>query len=354
MKKTIAIMLVLTLALAVFAGCAAKDQTSTGTPTNNAPVVGEGIVKLGLGVITSIGKSKSLDGDVLPLGQVDSVIVAAAFDKDGKVVKVVIDNAQTKVNFDKDLQVTSDLTAAYKTKVELGDDYGMIRASTIKKEWYQQIAELEKWMVGKTMDEIKAMKVKQVDDAHPSVPDVAELTSLVTITIQDYIAGLQKAYDNAVVVNAGEAMLGLGNSIAINKSKSLDGDVLPLAQVDTVIAATLFDNDGKVVGVIIDSAQTKVAFDKDGAVTSDKTAAIKTKVELGDDYGMARASSIKKEWHQQIAALETWMTGKTVAEIKAMKVTDDAKPDDAELTSSVTMTVSYYLDAVSEAFDNKK
>ena len=67
----------------------------------------------------------------------------------------------------------------------------------IYKNWYEQMAELEKWMVGKTIDEIKAMKVKQRDASHPAVPDVPELTSLVTVTVHEYLEAVAEAYKNA-------------------------------------------------------------------------------------------------------------------------------------------------------------
>ncbi|HHU49162.1 MAG TPA: hypothetical protein GXZ37_05540, partial [Clostridiales bacterium] len=60
------------------------------------------------------------------------------------------------------------------------------------KEWYEQISELEKWMLGKTVDEIKNMKTK--DNA---VPDDPELTSLITISVQDYINVVSESFDNA-------------------------------------------------------------------------------------------------------------------------------------------------------------
>jgi roadblock/LC7 domain-containing protein len=372
MKKVFSIFLVLILTLAVLAGCSSPSTPSNETPAADTPSNDTGndtgIVKMGLGHITSIAKSKDLgvdkDGkEVLPVGQVDTVIAAVAFDKDGKVVKVTIDNAQTKVNFDKNLQVTSDLAANYKTKVELGDEYGMIKASSIKKNWYEQIAELEKWMIGKTVDEIKAMKVKQRDESHPAVPDVPELTSLVTITVQDYIEAVAEAYENAVEVQGGAVELGLGHKVSIGKSKGYsvkDGkETLPVAQVDTVMAATAFDKDGKVVRTIIDNAQTKVEFSKEGKVTTDKNGVFKTKVELGDEYGMIKASSIKKNWYEQIAELEKWMIGKTVDEIKAMKVkqrdeSHPAVPDVPELTSLVTITVQDYIEAVAESYENAK
>src|SRR5690554_3921807 len=107
MKKSLSILLVLIFAFAMLAGCTTKDTTSENTPSTGT-ASGDGIVKIGLGHVTSIAKSKDLGtdaegNDVLPMGQVDTVMVAAAFDKDGKVVKVTIDNAQTKVNFNKDL-----------------------------------------------------------------------------------------------------------------------------------------------------------------------------------------------------------------------------------------------------------
>ncbi|MBE3519522.1 MAG: hypothetical protein IMW97_04370 [Firmicutes bacterium] len=353
MKKLLSVFVVLVLMLVALAGCSS----------------GPTVAKVGLGHITSIAKSTDLkvneDGTVTPpTAQVDTVIALVAFDKDGKVVAATIDTAQTKVNFDKDLQVTSDLTAEGKTKVELGDAYGMRKASSIGKEWYQQIAEFEKWMVGKTVQEIKSLKVKQRDAAHPAVPDVPELTSLVTITVQDYIAAVEEAYKNAVDVPKGVASLGLGHVISIDKSRGYsvkeDGtEVLPMAQVNTTMAGVAFDKNGKIVRALIDTAQTKVEYDKTGKVTSDKTVEPKTKKELGDAYGMGKVSSIKKEWYQQIGELEKWMTGKTVDEVKSMKVKQrdaahPAVPDVPELTSSVTITVQDYIKAVVEAGSNAK
>ncbi|MEA4883326.1 MAG: hypothetical protein VB144_06675 [Clostridia bacterium] len=315
-------------------------------------------VKLGLGHVISIKSSKDLSLDkngnaIPPVAQVDAAIAAVAFDAAGRVVKVTIDTAQTKVNFDKDLKVTSDLAAELKTKVELGDGYGMRKASSLKKEWNEQIAELEKWMVGKTVDEIKALKVKQRDASHPAVPDVPELTSLVTITVQDYIAVVEEAYKNSVAVPEGAVKLGLGHEISIAKSKAAS------AQVDITMIATLFDKNGKVVRAIVDTAQTKVPFGKDGKVTADRNAEIKTKKELGDQYGMRKASSLKKEWHEQMAEFEKWMVGKTVQEIKALKVKQRdashvAVPDVPELTSLVTITIEDYIAALSESYNNAK
>jgi len=351
MKKAVVAILVAMLAATALAGC------------NSTP----SIAKIGLGHLTSIAKSADLkvaeDGTKTgPVAQIDTVIAAVGFDKAGKVLKVAIDTSQSKITFGEDLVATTDLAAPGKTKVELGDGYGLIKNSTIKKEWYQQAAELEKWMVGKTVDQIKAMKTKKRDDAHPNVPDVAELTSLVTITVQDYIAAVEEASKNAVEVGKGAVTLGVGHVVDLASTKSYsmvdDKETLPTAQVNFTISAAAFDKDGKVLKAVIDTAQTKVAFDKDGKVTSDKTAPVKTKKELGDAYGLAKGSGIKKEWFQQIAELEKWMVGKTSAQITGMKTktsgTHEGVPDVAELTSLVTIGVGDYLAATAEAASKAK
>jgi hypothetical protein len=350
MKKAVVAVLVLMLAATALAGCKS-------TPT---------IAKIGLGHITSIAKSADLkvndDGTKTgPSAQVDTVVAAVGFDKDGKVLKVAIDTSQSKVAYDANLALTTDVSAPGKTKVELGDAYGMGKVSSIKKEWYQQAAELEKWMVGKTVAQIKAMKTKQRDESHPAVPDVPELTSLVTITVQDYIAAVEEAYNNAVDVGKGAVTLGLGHVVDLSSSRGyskVDGvETLPQAQVNFTISAAAFDKDGKVVKNIIDTCQTRVNFNAEGKITTDLTAEVKSKKELGNDYGMKRASGIGKEWFEQIAELEKWMVGKTAAQITGMKTKSgdhEGVPDVPELTSSVTIGVGDYLAATAEAASKAK
>ena len=347
MKKKLWLLLAFVLMLFLVAGCA-------GAPEEGTPEV-EGVSSLGLGVVTSIGRSLDYnsEADNIAMAQVDNIIVVASFDQQGRVVEVVIDAAQTRVSFDEEMQVASDPTAEIRTKIELGPDYGMIRASEIGKEWDEQIAALEEWMTGKTLDQIKALDL--TDDGTPGDPD---LVTAVTITVTDYIVALEKAYNNAVEVQPGGARLGLGHIISISKSTGYrvanDTEILPLAQVDVVIAAALFDDSGQVAGVVIDTAQTRVNFDAEGQVTSDRAAAYLTKKELGADYGMVRASEIGKEWDEQIVALEEWMIGKTVDQIKALSLLESGAPDDPDLVTAVTITVTDYLAAIEEAYSRAR
>jgi hypothetical protein len=175
MKKLIAV----TIAVLLLAGCGA----ATG-------------VKVGLGHSISIARSTDAaagkDGSAI----VSTVMTAAAFDANGKILGVSIDAADSTVNFNAQGKITSKLDEKQKSKVELGKDYGMIAASKIGKEWYEQVAELEKWMKGKTVDQVKAMKVKS-EASGGNVTDETDLNTKVTITVDDFLFTLEEAYKNA-------------------------------------------------------------------------------------------------------------------------------------------------------------
>ena len=148
---------------------------------------------------------------------------------------------------------------------------------------------------------------------------------------------------------AASVKTGIGHNISIEKSADATAEAEGLAQVATVMAAVTVDSSNKILGVVIDTAQTKVNFDTNGKITSDLTAEQKTKVELGYDYGMKKAGSAR-EWFEQIAELEKWMVGKTIDKITAIK---DAS-EDADLKSKVSITISAYQAVVAEAVANAR
>ena len=358
MKKVISLLLVLMLSIGLLAGCTPAAPVAGPAPAPAEPAAPaetpaeEGtITKLGLGHIISIAKSKDkgtdAEGKAVNAGaQADVVIASVGFDADGKVVSAFIDVAQTKVAFDEALVVTTDKTAEVKTKKDIGADYGMVKASGIGKEWFEQIAALEDWMVGKTVEEIKGMKMADGKTAEE------DLVSSVTISVGDYITAVEQAWNEGIEVAGGETVgLGVKTSIAKSKDAGKDAEgkeVKAQAQVDTIMSAAAFDAEGKVAGAVIDTAQVRIPFDSEGKITIDKTAALKTKNELKEDYGMIKASAIGKEWYEQARALADWMVGKSIDEITSMELAD-GNTTVAELVSSVTIGVEDYLYVVDEA-----
>lgn len=141
---------------------------------------------------------------------------------------------------------------------------------------------------------------------------------------------------------------GLGVVTSTGRSSPATAEEPGRVQVDSTVAAVTIDGDGKILTVDIDAPQTRVGFDATGALVGELSADVPTKGDLGADYGMKEESGIGREWYEQIEELEKWYVGKTAAEISAMQVVDGATTE-ADLTSSVTITVTNINAAVLEA-----
>ena len=373
MNKKISILAASVLSLSLLAACSPADATTTaadkGTQTTTTtaetgtkteasnevegPKAAEAgsIVKLGLGTKTSVAKSAEFTADKAGSAQADVVIAAVGFDKDNKVASIKIDNAQTKVEFNEDGSLKSDPAAEYNTKQEKGADYGLIKASAIGREWNQQIEALSAWMQGKTVEEIKAIKLTETGN-----PDEADLATSVSISVPDYIAVVEEAFQNAVEVAEGADEVGLGVEISIVKSAGKTDDKGAVAQVDTTLSAVALKGE-KVAASILDVVQAPVVYDADGMITSDIVAEVPSKNELGEDYGMIKASTIGKEWFEQAQALADWTVNKTAAEIQDIPAEDkDGKivVTDADLATSVSVGIGDYLTVFEEAIETAR
>lgn len=356
MKKLLSLVLSLALVIFVFAGCGSTNQQSPETSTapstttasastpSNAPestATGDA-VKTGLGVVTSIAKSTDA-GKEDGLAEADSMIAAVTVDKDGKIVKCAIDAAQTKVNFSASGKLTTDIKTVFKSKQQLKEEYGMKKASKIQKEWYEQADAFAAYVVGKTLDEVKGIAISQEGTAADK-----ELASSVTVHIGDFIAAVEKAVNNAQDLGA-KASDKLGLGVTTNIAKSTDaGEKDGLAQPYSYYTASTFGADGKITSCVIDASQANINFSKAGKITSDLKAELKTKQELGDAYGMKKASSIGKEWNEQATAFAKYATGKTVDEVKGVALKEGV-PSDPELSSSVTVHATDFISIIENA-----
>ncbi len=153
-----------------------------------------------------------------------------------------------------------------------------------------------------------------------------------------------------------EAEYKLGMGIVVSTDSSATGN----AQVDATVAAVVLDKDGKIVVCRIDAVQNKMTV-TDGAVEADKT--FKTKMELGDDYNMAKygqsmdwnKDGVVKEWYDQAKAFENYVVGKTVAEVEAIEtqVVEGSgyiiAKDDALLSAGCTIQITDFIAAVAKA-----
>lgn len=320
MKKFAALLLVLVLAIGLM----------------TISVSAEGELKTGLAVIPSLAKSASATADADGFAQTDAVVVAVTVDQDGKIVDLKIDGIQAKISFAADGQLKTDIATTFKTKQELGPEYGLAKASGIGKDWFEQIAPLTEYLKGKTLDEVLAVGLDEGKHATD-----AALTASVTIKIDGYLTAVAKAVQNAQSIGAKAGdKLGLGITTDMHQSKPAAADADGSAQSYSFMTAVTYDAQGIVTSCIIDGLQGTVTFDAKGQITSDVNAAPQTKNELGDNYGMRKASGIGKEWNEQAAAFAQYVVGKTAEQITGIKLSDEGGAAEADLSSVATVTIS--------------
>ncbi len=343
MKKTISIFLILALITGIFAGCAGtpviyySDCTCpTGAHTGFTPT--EGSLKTGLAIVAGIGKSENAK-----VADYDVTIVAVTVDNNGIIQDCIIDSVGAQVEFDGKGVITSDLSAEILTKNELGDSYGMKAYGGAKYEWYEQAAALANYAKGKTVSELKKGAVNEAGKAAD-----ADLASTATIYLGGYVAAIEKAVANAKHLGAqagDELKLAVINGVG--SSTSATAEKAGTAQLDCD-AVALTRKDGKITSCAIDAVQAKVAFDNKGIISTDLTAAVATKNELGENYGMKAWGGAKFEWNQQAASFAAYVTGKTAAEVAGIAVTE-GKPSEADLSASVTISIGGFQALIAKA-----
>jgi len=345
MKKFLTFLLVVGLMAALLAGCQANgtEPAPNGEPAPAQPGA-EGAVKTGLAVTASLAKSTEAAADQEGLVQADSIIVAVTVGADGKIVDCAIDSAQSKVNFDAAGKITTPLDSEFRTKNELGTDYGMLKSSGIGKEWNEQAAALADYVIGKTADEVRGIAVDA--ETHPTD---ADLKASVTIAIGGYIETIVKAVENAAELGAAASdRISVGTETGISRSTDAGGEA-GLIEVYSTYAAITTDAAGKITSCVIDATQAKANFDAAGKITSDLNAAVQTKNEIGEGYGLKAVSSIGKEWNEQAAAFAGYAAGKTAAEVQGIAVNEESKPTGADLTASVTISINDFQAAIAKA-----
>lgn len=339
MKKLVLLLITLML---VLTGC-----SNGGNDDNEA-----GDYKAGSYSITKLALT---DADAENDGRVQFNTTIVSVLLDGDTIKdVQIDVAQNNVPFTVDGQVT--VPTDTPTKLEKGDAYGMKETSANigeiegGAEWFEQIASLEEWMIGKTVEEVLAMDTYEKDASHTAVPNVDELKTSVTIHVGDYLNTLEKAVETATAVEGTPAKLGSGSVTSISANE--EGRI----QANTAYAHVVLDADGKILNSFIDVAQNNAVVAEDGTIEG---TAKDSKYILKDAYGMKETSAKignidgGGEWFEQADAFVAHVKGLTVEEVVGLELTDGV-PSSEDLTSSVTVTVGDWLAAYEKAGKNAR
>ena len=353
MKKYTAILSMI-LAVCLLAGCAGTPviyypdctcptEGQAAEPTQPAEtqapdVTVEGEIMTGLAIVTTV--AESVDGEA----KYDVTVAAVNVDENGVIVNCYIDSIGASVKFGADGIITSDVAAPVLTKNELGDNYGMKAYGGATYEWYEQAAALAEFAIGKTVEEFRSGAVNESGKAND-----ADLATTATIYLGGYVAAIEKAVANAQNLGAqagDELKVAVLSSLA--DSKSADAENAGNAQLNVDVAVLNMNGD-VITACALDSVQAKVAFDATGVITSDVTAAVQTKNELGEAYGMKAWAGATYEWNEQAANFSAYVTGKTAAEVAGIAIDEGTKPTDADLSTSVTIAIGGFQALIAKA-----
>ena len=352
MKKILAIILCAMMVLAIVA-C-----NNTNTNDNNTPA--EKDYKLGMGVVVSMESSKTGNA------QVDATVATVVTDADGKIVACRIDVAQNKMNV---TDGAVELDKTFKTKMELGADYGMAgkvdnNDDGVMLEWDAQAKAFEAYVVGKTVAEVEAIQTQEAK-GHQIAVDKALLDAGCSMQITDFIAAVVKACKDEqgmAFKTAATFTLGVAAKTTVDSStKAATAEADGAANMYTDFACAVVA-DGKVIATLNDAIQPKITINAAGEIV--EAAFQATKRELKEGYNMAAYGTPNveggtvKEWYVQSAAFSNHVVGKTAAEIAGMETKEvnnhQISVDEALLSAGCTMQITGICAVVAQSANNAR
>ena len=357
-KKTLVIAIVaVVVVVAVVLGVVLLGGNDT-----PAPAV-EKEYKLGLGVVVGLDSSKT------GLAQVDGTVATVVLDDAGKIVACRVDAIQNKATL---VEGGAFTITNLKTKVELGFNYNMaayghsLVGNATVKEWFEQAQAFEAWATGKTVSEIKNMKLQTMSNGYVIADEKDLLDAGCTISIEDFRDAVVKACEDAqgasFKTNNTNFTLGLAINSADSDSKAATADADGTIQMYSDIACVVVA-DGKILATLNDAIQPKVSYNAAGEITAKSFKA--TKRELKEGYNMAAyghslvGNEKVVEWYLQSAAFSAHVVGMTKDQVKNMPTQTASNGyiisnDSALLGAGCTMSIDGIQAVVIKAIDNAK
>ena len=314
-------------------GSGSSSMSMSGSSSSGSDSTQTGAWRTGLGIVTETSGEERV-------GKIDTVAAAVLLDEDGKLERVQLDELELTVSGEGSGEVN--LPTDYRTKRQKGEDYPLAVVSSLQKGWAEQADAFGEYLTGKTMEEVKQLKTD--DDGKPVD---ADLLSGCTIAVDTYRDAVVRACENAKALGAAKGdriALGVEASNGTASGNATDDKDMN-AQIDTTIVALTTDRDGHVTSAIGDMTQPALTISADGSVAAPEK--VQSKLDLGDSYGMRKASSLDKEWFEHSEGYCSYLKGKTAEEIAAIP----ADGSDADLAALCTISITDLQKATLAALD---
>ena len=324
MKQVIALLTA--LCLLALGGCGKKPTTSE---VGGGDAAGR---KLGLGSVNTVTMD-STDKNRLKV-----TVAAVVLEKDGRIADCRLDELDFTLTLQDGVAkpaTTTDLT----TKGDKGDSYipGMQDTGTDKvstTSWEDQAEAFCDFVEGKMVGEVTGLATT---DGKSDKITGCDLILTDFIQAVDRAAMAAKAHD----IGADDDL-----NVAVVTAPSPDSNPESPRYTMELAAVTLDDRD-RITGCMTDSLQVKLSI-TDGVFTT-LSGPVESKRQAGDGYGMKEASGIKREWYEQADAFDTFVRGKTAAQLTDTKLDGDGKTD---AIAGCTISVSGMVESVAKAAED--
>ena len=334
---------------------AEESATVSAAKTETASLKTKGEYKLGMGIVYS-------DNHTDEQAAYDAVCAVVVTDSEGRIVECRIDDAQNKMNTD-----AIESSKEFRSKKELEFDYNMVKYSEAQYEWFEQVAAFEKYVVGKTAEEVSAIetRVRTADEPHPGYVVAADETLFAQCSIQ--ITEFKEAVVKACSDSKAQTFTSTDGSfsLGLKLESTAEETTAPTDEKDGTIkmyvdfGAAVVDKNGVILACLTDAIQPAFTVDSDLEITSSSYKG--TKKELEYDYNMVKYSEAEYEWFEQAKAFEDYCVGKTGEEVASLptRVRTDAEPHpgyvvttDETLFAQCSIQITSFKSVISKAAEN--
>ena len=320
-KKALALMLALIMAFCL-ASCT-KQGTDEGERTTNPEEMSYAdddpdAVRTGLGIICDVRMSEDVEDT--SRRDVVSTVAAVTTDYEGRIISAEIDELRLELNAKNGLELTDVKT--------VGEGDGERR---------EKVDAFEEYISGMNSGEIDALI-----DYLSGQPVDEKLKAVCNMDLGNIVKAVRQAIGESHARGA-ESKDEL--KLLMSAYKSDDGSDDNVIYVIDYAALTL-NNKGEITSSSLDESECGLTLS--GNEFADYPGAYRTNKSLGEQYGLKKNSSIHREWDEQIAAYESYITGKKPAELSDGYDSDGITTDE-ELRELCTLDLRHIAENISKA-----